>query len=124
MPKYRDHFRPTFFNSYNDRRWDSIEKTTIRNYKSQDPLHFDHDKVYLNGGVSLILDHLKYKEDAEGFKLKTIAHLLYNMEKAEIYDPEVYARFEEFYKDSEDYMIVTRHAFGAVCAYYKSNCGS
>jgi hypothetical protein len=124
VPKYRDHYRPTYYDSFNNRRWDSIEKTTIRNYKTQDPLHFDHDKAYINGGVSLLLEHFKEKQDAEGFNLKTMAHLLYNMEKADIYEPSVFERFETFLKANEDKNLVTRHAFGAVWAYYRSNCGS
>jgi len=124
VPKYRDHYRPTYFDSFNNRRWDSIEKTTIRNYKTQDPLHFDHDRAYINGGVEVLLQHLHEKEEAEGFNLKTIAHLLYNMEKADIYDQSIYTKLEHFYKTNEDKNLVTRHAFGAVWAYYRSNCGT
>lgn len=61
MAKYRDHYRPSYFDSFNNRRWDSIEKTTIRNYRTQDPLHFDHDKTYINGGIQLYIDYFKEK---------------------------------------------------------------
>jgi hypothetical protein len=38
-----------------------MEKTTIRNYRTQDPLHFDHDKTYINGGIQLYIDYFKEK---------------------------------------------------------------
>lgn len=101
-----------------------MEKTTIRNYRTQDPLHFDHDKTYINGGIQLYIDYFKEKQEAETYALKTISHLLYNMEVANIYDPEMYTLFEAYYRTSQDTKYVARHCFGAVWAYYKSNCGS
>ena len=49
---------------------------------------------------------------------------LYNMVKADIYDPTVFERFEEHYKMANTDNVATRHCFGGLYACYKSNLAS
>lgn len=60
VSKYRAHYKPSFFDNVN-RRWDSKEKVSQRNYRSQDPLFFDNDLKHVNGGIPLLLEFLHDK---------------------------------------------------------------
>lgn len=57
-------------------------------------------------------------------QLKNIAYVLYNMVQREIYDPSLFEKFEQTYKLAEPKWLESRHCFGALHAYYKSNQGS
>jgi hypothetical protein len=50
-----------------------------------------------------------------------MAYLLYNMIKKDIYDPSLFEKFEANYRLVEIKHLETRHCFGALYAYYKSN---
>jgi len=50
-----------------------------------------------------------------------MAYLLYNMIKRDIYDPSLFEKFEANYKLVEMKYLESRHCFGALYAYYKSN---
>ena len=53
-----------------------------------------------------------------------MAFLLYNMEKANIFDPTVYENFERAYKTAKSEHMLPRVCFGALHAYYKTNQGT
>lgn len=56
--------------------------------------------------------------------LKNMAYVLYNMSLKDYYDPTIYEKFEANYRLTSDKHMVTRIAFGAVYAYYRSNQGT
>lgn len=53
--------------------------------------------------------------------LKQMSYILYNMTKADIYDPRVFNEFEKHYKTTSSHVMSGRIAFGGVWAYLKSN---
>ena len=53
LPKYRDIARPSYYDNPM-RRWDSAVKSKKFNYFSADPLHFDHHKEHINGGIQVV----------------------------------------------------------------------
>ena len=119
VPKYRTHFKPQFYDTIH-RRWDSKTKDVPRNYRTQDPLWFDHQQEHLNGGISLIIDHL---HDSANYTLpiRNQAFLIYNMFQKKIYDPMIYEKFESQLRMANKNQITARHAYGALVAYYSSN---
>lgn len=56
--------------------------------------------------------------------LQNVAYLLYHVAKSEIYDPEIFQRFEVNLAQITNVQITSRHCMGALYAYYKSNQGS
>ena len=56
--------------------------------------------------------------------LKKMAYVLYNMTVADIYNPDVFLRFEGCYRTCSKKHMEARSAFGALWAYYKSNSGT
>lgn len=46
------------------------------------------------------------------------------MSRNDIYDPELFLNFEKMYKEISIVKMGSRHAFGAVYAYYRSNQGT
>lgn len=119
VPKYRPVWKPSHFDNIH-RRWDSREKTIKKNFRTSDPLWFDHDQEHLNGGVALLLEQLHDKGNYQ-LPIKNQAFLLYNMQLKGVYDPLVYQKFEASLKDAASANITARHAYGALCAYYQSN---
>ena len=53
-----------------------------------------------------------------------MSYVLYNMVKADIYDPRIFAEFEKHYKTTSSHVMTGRIAFGGVWAYIKSNYGT
>lgn len=121
LPRYRDLYRPTY-HDFVKRRWDN-NNVKNRNYVTQDPLYFDHEKSQTNGGIKLLIAYLHDKADY-AIPLKDKAHLLYNMAKQDMYDPFVYEKFEATMKTSNSNHMCSRMAFGALWAYYKTNMGT
>ena len=76
-PKYREHWKPAYYDNV-QRRWDSAIKVRSKTFRSQDPLFFDHDKEYINGGIKLLLEHM-HDKGTYNLPLKNQAYILYNM---------------------------------------------
>jgi len=55
---------------------------------------------------------------------KDKAFVLYNLVKKEIYDPELFTKFEHHYKLLPTEHLTARHCFGALWAYMQGNQGS
>jgi len=53
LPKHRDIYKPSYYDNV-IRRWDYL-KTNNRRVRTQDPLFFDHDMTYVNGGIQLLI---------------------------------------------------------------------
>jgi hypothetical protein len=53
LPKYAAVYKSTYFDDVN-RRWDYL-KLNHDKYRTQDPLFFDHDLSYVNGGIELMI---------------------------------------------------------------------
>ena len=70
-----------------------------------------------------MVDHIK---DKGSYKLpaKNIAYLLYHVAKSEIYDPDLFAGFENIYREVTSTRMTARHAMGGVYGYYRSNQGT
>ena len=119
MPKYRTIWGPTYHDDVN-RRFDSAVHVRRGNYKTHDPLFFDHDMERLNGGVQLIIDQLHDRANYT-MPIKNIAHLIYNMQVKDIYDPILYEKFETHMEFADKRNITARHCYGALVAYFKSN---
>jgi hypothetical protein len=79
--------------------------------------------TYVNGGIQLMIDQIHDKA-SYSTNVKNMAFLLYNMVYRDIYDPKLFEKLEGFYKTVEIKHLETRHCYGAVWAYYKSNQGS
>jgi len=119
QPKYRTVWKASYYDDV-VRRWDTKLNVSKRNYKTHDPLFFDHDQEHLNGGVDLIIEALHDRANY-GMPIKNIAHLLYNMSIKEVYDPLVYEKFENHIRVADRTNVTARHAYGALCAYFRSN---
>ena len=53
LPKYRDHYKPKWFNNP-IRRNDSQLKNRKHMYFDSDPLHFEHKQFWINGGIKTV----------------------------------------------------------------------
>jgi len=53
LPKHRDIYKPSYYDNV-IRRWDYL-KTNNRRVRTQDPLFFDHEMSYVNGGIELLI---------------------------------------------------------------------
>ena len=53
-----------------------------------------------------------------------MAYILYNLVKADIHNPALFAKFEKRYRIISDHVMVGRYAYGGLWAYVKSNQGS
>jgi len=79
--KTRRFFKPTYFDDVNynkERRWDAKQKDW--RYNSQDPLFFDYDKIYINGGIMSFVDKIKGGGKSD-MSLPKRAYVLYHMAK-------------------------------------------
>ncbi len=50
--------------------------------------------------------------------------MLYHIAQREIYDPDLFANLEATYQEITSNVMTSRHAMGAVYAYYRSNQGT
>jgi hypothetical protein len=89
--KYRFLFKPQYYDNIH-RQFDSRNKKQGHNYRTADPIWFDHDKAHVNNGI----EHLILTCHEKGYKLpaKNIGLVLYNMNLKEIYDPALFEGFE------------------------------
>lgn len=119
--KYRFLFKPTYYDNIL-RQNDSRNKKLGHNYRTADPIWFDHDKEHTNNGIQHMIDLTHEK----GYKLpvKNMALILYNMSYKEIYDPTLYEGFESVYPIASTKHCCARVCYGALSAYYKSNQGT
>lgn len=53
VPKYKHMFRATWYDTIY-RKNDDQQKRRNFFYKAADPLHFDHDQAYINGGIKQV----------------------------------------------------------------------
>lgn len=134
--KTRKHFKPTYFDNANynlERRWDAKERNFM--YRSQDPLFFDYDKLYLNGGITPYIE--KVRAMGREIPVNKRAYILYHMAKQKVYDPTFFELMEEglilqdpnakLKKESTvkgENNITARYAMGAVIGYWRMNGGS
>jgi len=116
--KYRFLFKPQYYDNIL-RQNDSKNKKLGHNYRTADPIWFDHDKEHTNNGII----HLIETTHEKGYKLpcKNIALILYNMCIKDIYDPALYKGFEDCYDQSSAKHMCARVCYGALYAYYKTN---
>ena len=56
--------------------------------------------------------------------LRNTAYLLYHLAKSDVYDPDVFARFEKEVRTVASNKMTSRHAMGALYGYYRSNQGT
>lgn len=81
----------------------------------------------MTGGLKQLIEHLHDRGNYR-IPLKNMAYIIYNMSCTDIplpiYDPSIYEKFEENYKTVEIKHLNSRFAYGALHAYYKSNCGT
>jgi hypothetical protein len=92
--KTRRFFKPTYFDNVNknlDRRWDAKEGKF--RYNTQDPLFFDYDKIYLNGGILPYIEKVKGAGNND-LPLPKRAYIIYHMAKQNVYDPEFFITME------------------------------
>ena len=128
--KTRKYFKPTYFDNTTyglERRWDQQEGNW--RYKTQDPLFFDYEKIYLNGGIQPYVD--KVRAMGKEIPVNKRAYILYHMAKQDVYDPEFYSLMEtglmiegDSSEKKQDKNVSARYAMAGVCAYWRSGCGS
>lgn len=133
-------FKPKYFDNVNaklDRRWD-YKKRKFRAV-TQDPLFFDYDQLYLNGGITPYLEKVRSGNKVE-MPLNKRAYLMYHVAKQKINDPDffifmekglqVYIENEKEGKGIKDNApaglehLFFRFNFAAVTAYWRTNFGS
>jgi hypothetical protein len=76
--------------------------------------------TYCTGGIQVMIDQM-HDRASYTCSAKNCAYVLYNMVKQDIYDPYLFQKFENEYHSMSTYHLVSRHCFGALYAYYKSN---
>ena len=79
--KTRRHFKPTYFDNVNyeqDRRWDAKQRRF--RYVTQDPLFFDYERLYINGGIQPYLDRVRALGRTD-IPLNKRAYILYHIAK-------------------------------------------
>ena len=54
VAKHRNHFKPTYFDDVVRRNDIPMKKRGGWRKRIQDPLHFDHDAVSVNGGIQVV----------------------------------------------------------------------
>ena len=132
--KTRHYFKPEYFDNTNykcKRSW-NVKRRQFR-YNTQNPLFFDYDMIYLNGGIQPFIDRLKSSGRTD-IPINKRAYVLYHMGKQHKYDPELVENLEinlalhrdESSKQSvqgENY-VTGRYAMGAVIGYWMMNCGT
>jgi len=78
--KTRHHFKPTYFDNENyNLEHSHAPKTKKYRYKTQNPLFFDYDKLYLNGGIMPFVE--KAKSLGKEIPVNKRAYILYHMAK-------------------------------------------
>ena len=122
LPKHRAIMKPMYFGNVHRKRDSHLKRSKFR-YTSSDPLYFAHHLKSSNGGFGKWLEHI---HDRQNFNmpLNRMCYVMYNMTKAEIYDPAIFAGFERNIATTKVSNLESRHCFGAVYAYYKSNQGT
>mmetsp|Transcript_41186 Transcript_41186/g.30285 ORF Transcript_41186/g.30285 Transcript_41186/m.30285 type:complete len:100 (+) Transcript_41186:39-338(+) len=83
--KYQQYLRPNFFDTVKRQR--HMPKKIA--YHSQDPIFFDYRLEKVNGGIQVLVNHLKNSNNFR-LPLRNMAYLMYHMSKADIYDLEVF----------------------------------
>ena len=94
--KTRQYFKPTWFDNVNhnhERRWDSKQKRFMQ--YTQDPLWFDYDRIYLNGGILPYLEQVRYNQRGGNIPVLKRAYILYHMAIQKIHDPEFFMLMED-----------------------------
>lgn len=132
--KTRRHFKPEYYDNTNfncKRSWNAKEKGF--RYNTQDPLFFDYERLYLNGGIQPFIDQLKNKGNTD-IPINKRAYVLYHMAKQRKYDPELVKALEMnivLHRDEHEKTKVkgqehmtARYAMAAVIGYWRMNCGS
>jgi len=79
--KSRQFFKPTYFDNVNhrlERSWAPKQKSYT--YNTQDPLYFDYERIYINGGIQPYLDRVRALGGAD-IPLNKRAYMLYHMAK-------------------------------------------
>jgi hypothetical protein len=78
--KTRHHFKPTYFDNenYNLEKRNNPKTRNFR-YKTQDPLFFDYDKLYLNQGIMPYVE--KVRSLGKEIPVNKRAYILYHMAK-------------------------------------------
>jgi hypothetical protein len=114
---------------------------------TQDPLWFDYEKIYLNGGIKHYVNRIKQKD--VDVPINKRAYVLYHMAKQGLHDPQFFIMMERgmFLQDNEtndlnetrkSYVVKSkirskelgedflsaRYAFAGLFAYYKTHCGT
>ena len=102
-------------------------------FNTQDPLFFDYDKLYINGGIKPYIDKIR-KQNNFDLPINKRVYILYHMGKQDVYDPEFFYQMETGLnlKDSVneemgikgERLMNARYSMAAVVAYWRSNCGS
>lgn len=132
--KTRHYFKPKYYDNpgyYGERRWDQTKNIS---YNTQNPLFFDYDKLYLNGGIQPYIDKIK-ETGKNNIPVNKRAYILYHMAKQGVYDPEFFKLMEgglmlEQTDDTEENdlkgekHLTARYAMGAVIGYWRLNTGS
>lgn len=93
--KTRHLFKPTYFdnvNYYQDKNFEAKKKRF--RYVTQDPLFFDYEKLYINGGIQPYIDKVR-KSQRPDIPMNKRAYILYHMAKQGVRDPEVFALLEK-----------------------------
>ena len=95
VKKHREHFKPRYFDSpnyYKERRNDAKKKKFT--YNTQDPLFFDYDKLYINGGIQSFIDKIRASNNLD-LPVHKKAYILYHMSKQGVHDPDFYIQMEQ-----------------------------
>lgn len=92
-------------------------------YNTQDPLFFDYANASVNGGIPVILQNIKDKGTYK-LPLRNLGFVLYHIAKNDIYDPDLFQKFEETYREITSTSMTARHNMGGVYGYYRSNQGT
>ena len=79
--KTRQYFKPTYFDTVNyhgDKRWGAKQRKP--RYVTQDPLFFDYERLYLNGGIQPYVDRVRSLGRPD-IPVNKRAYILYHMAK-------------------------------------------
>jgi len=79
--KTRRYFKPTYFDNVNyshERNWSTKQKRFKMN--TQDPLYFDYERMYINGGIGPYIEKVRALGGAD-IPINKRAYILYHMAK-------------------------------------------
>lgn len=119
LSKNYQYFRPTYFDNVR-RTPDTLGKLK---YNTQDPLFFDYANEHVNGGIPTLLQNIKDKATYK-LPLRNLGFILYHIGKNDIYDPSLFVKFEETYREITSTNMTARHNMGGVYGYYRSSQGT